>query len=88
MRYGIKLGKRDENESEIVSTLRQVGATVEYGHDIDLLVGFRGVNYLIEVKTGGGKLTPCQIKKIRTWSGKISVVRSPEQALRVIGVIK
>jgi len=49
--------KRDVNEGDIVAGLRKVGATVDRisEEDLpDLLVGFRGVNYLIEIKAPPG----------------------------------
>ncbi len=47
----------DRNQPEIVAALRAAGATVEYLHAVgggcpDLLVGYRGANYVLEVKEG------------------------------------
>ena len=61
--------RRDANEGEIVRALEKVGASVLRLHDIDLLVGFRGRNYLLEVKDGrkspsNRPLTPQQVEQM------------------------
>ena len=83
-RYGTP---RDANEPEIVDALRAVGASVLLIDDIDLVVGFRGVNYLLEVKTATGKLNKKQEKFFRGWLGQVNIVRTVEQALGLIGAI-
>jgi hypothetical protein len=86
---------RDCNEAEIVAALRGVGATVVLISAVgvpDLLVGYRGRNFLLEVKQplgprGGGShasLTDAQVEFIQQWRGEVCVVRSPEQALAAI----
>lgn len=93
MRYAAKI---DRNQPEIVGALRAVGASVEPLHRVgkgcpDLLVGFRGVNYLLEVKDGelapsDRKLTKSQKEWHPAWRGKVVVVKSVDEALEVIGV--
>jgi len=80
--------KRDANEPDIVAALEKVGATVRRMNWADLLVGFRGVNYVIEVKTEKGKLTDDQIVNFPAWRGQITIVRSVQGALWTIGAIK
>jgi hypothetical protein len=84
---------RDTNEAEIVRELRAVGATVVLlDQPVDLLVGFRGRNFLLEVKQpigprGGSShsaLTSDQIEFFQLWRGEVIVVRSPEAALQAI----
>lgn len=54
----------------------------------DLLVGFRGINYLLEVKANDKKkLTDDQLIWHGEWNGVVFVVHSVDQALRVIGAI-
>ena len=82
----------DANQTEIVADLRKVGATVQHLHGVgagcpDLLVGFRGVNYLIEIKTLGGPLRRSQVEWHDLWRGQVAVARTSEDALRIIGVI-
>jgi hypothetical protein len=48
-----RAAKRDVSEPEIVSTLVQCGFSVyRLTQPVDLLVGHRGKNYLVECKTG------------------------------------
>ena len=86
----------DANQSDIVDAYRKAGATVTVLSRVgmgcpDLLVGHRGVNYLVEVKDGdkppsAQKLTPFQVDWHRDWRGQVSVVNSIDAALGVIGV--
>ncbi len=49
-----RAAKRDASEPEIVTTLEQCGFSVfRLNEPCDLLVGFRGKNYLVECKTNG-----------------------------------
>lgn len=80
--------RRDANEQDIIEALVAAGASVQplsIKGVCDLLVGFQGVNYLIEVKADKGKLTDEQISFFETWDGHCDVARTPEEALRIIG---
>ncbi len=80
--------QRDANEAAVVAALRAVGASVERlsGPDMpDLLVGYCGLNYLVEVKTDTGKLSAGQAAWLRCWQGRTTFVRTPEEALMWIG---
>lgn len=90
MRVG-QARKRDANEHAIVTALKAVGATiVRISADgaPDLLVGFRGRNWLLEVKASKGLLRANQAAWATRWSGKVTTVRSPDEALIAIGAIK
>ena len=79
--------KRDANEGEIVKALRAIGATVfmHSGKDEpDLVVGFRGKNYLLEVKTDQGKLTKGQLEWHDNWKGQCCAVRTSAQAISIV----
>lgn len=87
---------RDANEPEIVRALRRVGASVITLHTpLDLIVGYRGENYLLEIKMplgpkggeNGATLTPAQITFFERWQGQACVVRSGLEALAAIGAI-
>lgn len=96
---------RDVNEAAIVSALRAAGASVTSLSATgvpDLLVGFRGQTFLIEVKqeTATGKalrrgtgtdesgLYKSQQAWWSAWKGAPPViVTNPEQALRAIGAL-
>jgi hypothetical protein len=76
--------KRDSNEPDIVQALRGHGASVtplSVGGIPDLLVGYKGVNLLFEVKSDKGVLTKEQKEWHGHWSGQKKIVRSPEEAL-------
>lgn len=82
--------KRDANEAEIIEALTAVGASVvqlsQRGVP-DLLVGYRGATYLLEVKTKTGDYTEDQVKFNETWRGQRALVRTPEDALYTIGAL-
>lgn len=91
-----RAAKVDANQAEIVAALRKVGATVQSlaatGSGVpDLLVGFRGNTFLIEVKDGrlppsARELTPDQIEWHVEWrGGACTVVNSVGEALAFIG---
>ena len=80
----------DATQEQIVSALRDAGAYVWIiSLPVDLLVGYNGVTYLVEVKSGPKKaLTKLQQEFFAKWiGGKLERIEGPEQALRMIGVI-
>lgn len=82
--------RRDSNESDIIDTLRAAGCTVKAlsAKSIpDLLVGYNGANYLLEVKMPKNDLTDDQITFFETWEGQCVVVRTPEEALKAVGLL-
>ena len=91
--------KRDVNEGGIVDGLRGIGASVNRINEEDLpdlLVGFRGKNYLIEIKAppgprggvSGRTLTTGQLKWAMDWRGQIDMARDLDEALRIIGAVR
>lgn len=77
--------RRDANEPEVIDALEKIGCSVhQLDQPLDLLVGYRGINYLIEVKTDKGKLTKGQAEFLPDWNGQLCVVRTPEQAINVV----
>jgi hypothetical protein len=88
MRYAARV---DKNQEQIVSALRAVGAYVWIiGLPVDLLVGYKGHTFLVEVKDGPRKrLTALQEDFFANWSGStLARIDGPEAALRMIGVVK
>jgi hypothetical protein len=87
----------DENQPKIVKVLRGVGATVLHLHTLgqgapDICVGWRGRNYLMEIKDGAKppskrKLTADEVVFFDTWAGQVSVVNDENEALQLIGAI-
>ena len=86
----------DSNQTDIVDGLREAGCTVSIiGRPVDLLVGFRGLNHLMEIKLplgpqGGDPSvrTPEQVTFFREWKGKVHEVRSLDHALQIVGIEK
>lgn len=78
---------RDTNESDIVDALRGIGCDVQViGKPVDLLVGYRCKNFLIEVKAEGTyyKGTQEQRDFIREWRGQVRVVYTAEEAIKLV----
>ncbi len=80
--------RSDANQPEIVQALRDVGATVDIiGEPVDLLVGWKGRNYLLEVKPDEkADLRPSQVEFFRDWRGTVVRVNSVPEALAAIGL--
>ncbi len=83
----------DSNQREIVEALRQIGASVEPIHMVgrgvpDLLVGFRGQTFVLEVKARTGRLTADELDWHLRWRGQKAVVRSADEALKAIGAVE
>lgn len=90
MAYGRK--RADQNQTAIVQALRAAGCTVAIlagvgGGVPDLLVGWRGQNFLLEVKNPAGRgdrLTPAESDFLATWRGQAVIVRDVGEALTII----
>ena len=88
MRYAARV---DKNQEQIVATLRAAGAYVWIiGLPVDLLVGYKGHTFLVEVKDGPRKrLTALQDDFFNNWPGStLARIDGPEAVLRMIGVLK
>jgi hypothetical protein len=87
----VRAARTDNNHREIVEALRDAGASVFSLAAVglgfpDLGVGFAGRNYFIEVKGPKGELNAYQKALHGMWKGQMAVVRTPEEALAVIGM--
>lgn len=88
----MRFGRRDSTHLEVKGALRAVGASVFDTADVgqgfpDLVVGYRGRTYLLEVKAPGGKLQESQKRFAATWRGApFIVVHSRAEALEAIGL--
>ena len=88
----------DANHSQLVATLRQVGAEVLDVHGLpgalDLLVGVRGVFYLVELKDGlkpasRRKTTPAEqatIERFRAVGCPVIVASTEAELLGALGL--
>ncbi len=80
----------DSNQPAIVQALRAIGASVQHLHMVghgcpDILVGFNGINYLFEIKSGPkATFTEDECKWRAEWFGNSFVVTSPEEAIEII----
>lgn len=85
-----RLGRRDANEGPIIDALRGMGCSVLQLHEpADLLVSYRGLNLLVEVKDpakspSARKLTPDQVRFKAEWRGQYDVAYTPEDAIHIV----
>lgn len=88
-----RAAKVDANQDQIVSALRAAGASVQSLAPIgkgcpDILVARAGQMWLMEVKQEKGQTNDLQKRWHIAWCADVHVVRSPDEALRVIGAIQ
>lgn len=86
----------DDNQAEIVAALRRAGCSVCSLAGVgkgcpDLVVGLRGVTYLLEVKDGSKcpskrRLTAGEQQWHENWRGHVAVVSSVDEALDAVGL--
>jgi hypothetical protein len=86
----------DDNQAEIVKGLRAVPgvdvvstANMRNGFP-DLVVGYHGKNYLMQIKDGDKppsrqRLTEHERRFHQTWRGQVAIVRNITEAYEVIG---
>lgn len=89
-----KIAKTDHNHISLVKDLLKLGGTGfsmhQLGHGIpDYCYGFRGKNYLIEIKNPNNppskqKLTMDQLIFHKTWAGEILVVKTIDDFLSIL----
>lgn len=86
----------DANHAAIVAALRKIGAVVHSLASVgdgcpDLLVGYKGQTYLMEIKDGDKSkssqaLTKYQVNWHDSWcGGPLSIASSVQSALNVLG---
>jgi hypothetical protein len=81
----------DANQAEICAALRNAGAWVYIiGLPVDLLVGYKGHTFLMEVKTNNkARFTGLQADFFQNWAGgTLCRVDSPQAALDMIRGVK
>lgn len=93
-----RAAKKDTNHNQIAAALRDVGYLVHETHQLgagfpDLTVG--GIDrragvarvWLVEVKEPKGTLTPDEQTFHQAWAGYVAIVRSVDDAYRLVGVL-
>jgi hypothetical protein len=86
--------RQDTTTGEVVSALRAAGAIVRHIDGAmgipgvpDLLVGYQGVTYLMEVKGPKGRLSDAQVAFHAEWKGgPLVTVRTAPEALAALGI--
>ena len=81
--------RSDTNQAGIVKELRAIGCTVivvSARERWDLLVGWRGKNYMFEVKRPGKELRDSQKKFHTDWHGQIDRIECAEDAIDIMEV--
>lgn len=93
-----RIAKKDANHNQIAAALRDVGYLVHETHQLgagfpDLVVagidrrtGLRRI-WLIEVKDIRGALTPDEAAFHAMWGDYVAIVRTVDEAYRLVGVI-
>ena len=86
--------KTDANQAAVVDALRRIGCSVRSTASIgagfpDLAVGYRGQNFLLEVKDGAKapsarKLTDEEKRFALEWRGHYVVVTSANDAIAIV----
>lgn len=79
----------DSNQKDVVTALRAEGYSVQHLHSVgagcpDILVGYAGINVLIEIKEGDGKLTPAQVVWHSDWQGQVSIAKDKQEAIEIV----
>ena len=90
-----RAGRTDANQTAVVAALRLLGCSVAItsgagGGLPDIIVGFRGVNLLIELKDGdkvpsAKKLTPAEQHFVDNWKGHpVKIIETPAEAVNYV----
>lgn len=89
-----RAAKVDANQKQIVTALRRIGATVlitsQLKNCFDILVGYNGVNFIMEIKDENQppskrRLTEGEAKFKDTWrGGDYYIVKNIDEALNTI----
>lgn len=94
MRWRGHNARVDDNQKEIVKELRKINgiSVVSIGKPLDLLVGYYGRTFLIEIKNPNGKdrrgpSWESQQDFMKDWHGHSAVADSVSQVLAIIGYV-
>ena len=87
--------RTDSNHAEIIKALRKIpNLSVFSTHEVgkgfpDIVIGYKGINYLIEIKDGNKppsarKLTDSEVKFHQDWKGQIKIVNNLDEVLNLL----
>jgi hypothetical protein len=87
--------RTDRNHAEIIKALRKIpNLSVFSTHEVgkgfpDIVLGYKGINYLIEIKDGNKppsarKLTDSEVKFHQDWKGQIKIVNNLDEVLNLL----
>lgn len=87
--------RTDRNHAEIINALRKIpNISVFSTHEVgkgfpDIVIGYKGVNYLIEIKDGNKppsarKLTDAELQFHSNWKGQIKIVNNFDELLNIL----
>ncbi len=87
--------RTDRNHAEIINALRKIpNLSVFSTHEVgkgfpDIVVGYKGVNYLIEIKDGkkspsARKLTDSEIEFHLNWKGQCAIIKNLDELLEIL----
>jgi hypothetical protein len=86
--------KIDDNQEQLVKQMRCIpGLKVKHTHTVkgfvDVVIGYRGINYLLEIKDPGKppskrKLTDDEQKFHNEWTGQVAVVETIDDVIKLI----
>lgn len=87
--------RTDRNHAEIINALRKIpNLSVFSTHEVgkgfpDIVIGYKGVNYLIEIKDGNKppsarKLTDAELQFHSNWKGQIKIVNNLDEVLKLL----
>ena len=87
--------RTDSNHAEIIKALRKIpNLSVFSTHEVgkgfpDIVIGYKGINYLIEIKDGNKppsarKLTDAEIEFHLNWNGQIDTIKNLDELLQII----
>lgn len=85
-----RAARTDDNQHDLVEALKKIGAKCYYIKEpVDLIVGFRGRNVLLEVKREDKRgresaITKSQAEFIEGWPGEIHVVYTIDEAISAV----
>ena len=85
LRFARQTGTPDANQASIIDALVKIGCTVyDIDKPVDLLVEFRGLWLVLEVKTKKGKLEDSQKRFFEKVKAPAFIVRDIEEAVAAV----